>query len=135
MGVWCFFQGELELENPLGEPFKEFFNYYTKKLSWNDPDQPYGTVCPWAINENNKLICTGTKCGDHNVWLRYISTRFFTPYGIRAKGTLNCIWEPGCMPQTQAEVEELPREWGEPWTIDTAEYVRFSCYDAKIMNG
>lgn len=38
------------------------------------------------------------------------------------------------MPQTQAEVEELPREWGEPWTIDTAEYVRFSCYDAQIMN-
>ncbi len=126
MGVWFHFRGGLKFEEPVNADFKQFFNYYANHISCNDPLQPYGTCCPWHINENDELVCSATKCGDHWTWLEYIASRFFTPFGIKAEGTLDYV------------VADVPSEedWLHPekWYINTAQYVKFANQDYIIMN-
>ena len=126
MGVWFHFRGGLKFEELVDPEFKQFFNYYVGHISSNDPLQPYGTCCPWYINENDELACNSTKCGDHWTWLEYIASRFLTPFGIKAEGTLDYV------------VADVPREedWRHPekWHINTAQYVKFANQDYIIMN-
>ena len=126
MGVWFHFRGGLKFEELVDPEFKQFFNYYVGHISSNDPLKPYGTCCPWYINENDELACNSTKCGDHWTWLEYIASRFLTPFGIKEEGTLDYV------------VADVPREedWLHPekWHINTAQYVKFANQDYIIMN-
>ena len=125
MGVWFHFRGGLQFAEPVDPQFKQFFNYYGDHISGNDPLQPYGTYCPWYIDENDELTCMSTKCGDHWTWLEYIASRFLTPFGIKAEGTLDYV------------VADVPTEedWMHPekWHINTSQYVKFANQDYIIM--
>lgn len=88
MGLWVEFEGYLEFNKPMNPDLRKKINDYIENESWMDPHQPYGTKCPWYIDEKNRLIPVPVKFYDHEVWLQYLIREFFKPDGYDISGLL-----------------------------------------------
>lgn len=93
MGLWIEFEGYLEFNKTMDPELKAKVNDYINKESWMDPHQPYGTKCPWYIDEHDRLVPQSVKYYDHEVWLQYLLREFFYPEGYNVSGLLMYIFE------------------------------------------
>lgn len=93
MGVWIEFEGYLEFNKAMSPELKKKVNDYINNESWMDPHQPYGTKCPWRIDERDRLVPMAVKYYDHEVWLQYLLREFFRPEGYDVNGLLIYIFE------------------------------------------
>lgn len=99
MGVWFYFSGGFDFNKKVEPEFREGFNYYAREKSWDDPNAPYGTSCPWFIDENDKMTLGGTKFGDHGVWLDYVTEKFLKPEGYSLSGEITFTTETSDKPE------------------------------------
>lgn len=88
MGLWIDFEGYLEFNKPMNSSLKAKVNDYIDNESWMDPHQPYGTKCPWHIDEYDRLVPQPVKYYDHEVWLQYLIREFLRPEGYDVSGLL-----------------------------------------------
>ncbi|MBQ0079804.1 MAG: hypothetical protein KBS66_07945 [Eubacterium sp.] len=123
MGYYFFFKGGLKFNRDIEPGFRQFFNYYAEKLSWNDPNNVAKVPCPWYINEDNELTLNESNQSDHLVWMEDLMKRFFGPLGLRATGVIRVIPQEKLDYRAVRDGKPIPDEaWGKAmkWEVDTA---------------